>query len=138
MVFSKHSVFERTVCGILNKIKIECSDAEIQACHRIKNKRTIVKFTNRKKIYEIFKAKNDLRKLKMDDINGLTKDSRIYINESLCPYYRLLWSKCKDLLNRNKIYRFWTSIGTVRVKVNEHSDPITIQHEDDLQELNGE
>ena len=124
-----------TVCDILKKIKVDCYEADIEACHRIKNNRTIVKFSSRKYIFEIFKTKKKLKDTKFGDIEGMTENTKIFINESLCPYYRLLWSKCKDLFSKNVIYRFWTTNGTVRVKKSESSPVKVILHEDDLEEF---
>lgn len=129
---------EDKVCEILQNINVDCCETDIEACHRIKNNRTIVKFSSRKKIYQIFKVKKNLRDKDFSGVEGLSKDTNIYINESLCPYYRLLWSKCKDLCNRKIIYRFWSINGILRVKVTETSEPKVILHESDLEEFNGE
>ena len=67
----------------------------------------------------------------MEDI-GLTGDSKVFINHSLCPYYRVLWSKSKVLLSKGKINRLMVSNGTVKVKISEISAPISITHADDF------
>ena len=56
----------------------------------------IVKFTGRKDCKQILKVKKDLRNLDMGDID-LPRGTTIYINQSLCPYYRILRSKAKRL-----------------------------------------
>ena len=38
----------------------------------------------------------------MEDF-GLPGQGKIFINSSLCPYYKILWSKCKKLLTLRKI-----------------------------------
>ena len=76
-------------------------------------------------------SKKNLQKLKMEDI-GLTGDNKFFINHSLCPYYRVLWSKAKVLLNMGKINRLMVSNGTVKVKISEISAPISITHADDF------
>ena len=67
----------------------------------------------------------------MEDI-GLTGANKVFINHSLCPYYRVLWSKSKVLLNMGKISRLMVSNGTVKVKISEISAPISITHADDF------
>ena len=67
----------------------------------------------------------------MEDI-GLTGDNKVFINHSLCPYYRVLWSKSTVLLNVGKINRLKVSNGTVKVKISEISSPISITHADDF------
>ena len=75
-------------------------------------------------------VKKNLQKLKMEDI-GLT-DKKVFINHSLCPCYRVLWSKSKVLLDMGKINRLIVSNGTVKVKISEISAPISITHADDF------
>ena len=67
----------------------------------------------------------------MEDI-GLTGDNKAFINHSLCPYYRVLWSKSKLLLTMGKINRLMVSNGTVKVKIRKISAPISITHADDF------
>ena len=42
--------------------------------------------------------------------------SRIYINESLCPYYHGLWGKCKGLWQDKVIASFYTINGICELK----------------------
>ena len=67
----------------------------------------------------------------MEDI-GLTGDNKVFNNHILSPYYRVLWSKWKVLLNMSKIKRLKVSNGTVKVKISEISAPISITHADDF------
>ena len=76
-------------------------------------------------------VKKNLQKLKMEDI-GLTGDNKVFINHSLCPYYRVLWSKPKVLLNMGKINRLMVSNGTAKVKISKISAPISITDADDF------
>ena len=113
--------------------KVGCN---IEACHRItkRNDRVIVKSSRRKDYQQVLSVKKNLRKLKMDDI-GLTFVWQVLtssINHSLCPYYRVLLSKLKVLLNMGKINRLMVSNGTVKVKINEISVAISITHADDF------
>ena len=52
----------------------------------------------------------------------------IFINTSLCPYYRMLWSKCKRLHDLGKISNFYISSCTIKVKISENRNPISITH----------
>ena len=69
----------------------------------------------------------------MEDI-GLTGDNNIFIfiYHSLCPSYRVLWSKSKVFLSLGKINRLRVSSGTVKAKISEISTPISITYEDDF------
>ena len=118
-------VFEKFGCNI--------DSSNIEASHRIikRNDRVIVKFSRRKDCQQVLSVKKNLQKLKMEDI-GLTGDNKVFINHSLCPYYRVLWSKSKVLLNMGKINRLMVLSGTVKVKISKISAPISITHADDF------
>jgi len=110
-----------------------CEDTDIEDCHRIKGDRTIIKFSSRRKVKEVFSNKNKLKNVSNNDLGF--PEGKIYINDSLCPYYRGLWGKCKQSLIDKKIYSFWTSNGTLRVKINQMSTPRVITHDVDLSSL---
>ena len=76
-------------------------------------------------------VKKNLQKLKMEDI-GLTGDNKVFINDSLCRYYHVLWSKSKVPLNVGKINRLMVSNGLVKVKIREISASISVTHADDF------
>ena len=63
--------------------------------------RVIVNFSWRKDCQRVLSVKKTLEKLKAEDI-GLTGANKISVNYSLCPYYRVLWSKSKVLRNTGK------------------------------------
>ena len=67
----------------------------------------------------------------MEDLD-LPRGIKIYINQSLCPYYQILWSKAKRLQNIGSIDSFYISSGTIKIKVTENSSPMTIMHLDDF------
>ena len=79
----------------------------------------------------MFQAKKDLKYLTAYDFD-LPGATKIFVNQSLCPYYRILWSKTKRLQSMGKINNFFTSGGTVKVKIDENSKPLAITHLDDL------
>ena len=62
----------------------------------------------------------------------LPGQGKIFINSSLCPYYKMLWSKSKKLLTLGKINSFYISNGTIRIEINENSSPLSITHVDDF------
>ena len=119
------SIFQRICCTINPTI--------IDDCHRLgeNNDRVIVKFICQKDCKQIFKVKKALRDLIMDDLD-LPIGRKIYINQSLCPYYRILLSKARSLQNIGSINNFYISSGTIKIKVTENSSPITITHLDDF------
>ena len=59
--------------------------------------------------------KKRLKSMKAQNI-GLPFGCKIYINESLCKYYKYLWWKCKLLQTRGSIQLFWVTNGSIRVR----------------------
>ena len=127
------NILEEKVIQVFEKVGCNIDSSNIEACHCItkKNDRIIVKFSWRKDCQRVLSVKKNLQKSKMENI-GLTGGNKVFINHSLCPYYRVLWSKSKVLLNMGKINRLMISNGTVKVKISEISAPISITHADDF------
>ena len=56
----------------------------------------------------------------------------MFVNQSLCPCYRILWLKTKRLQSLGKINSFFISGGTVKIKIDKKSKPLAITHLSDL------
>ena len=127
------NTLEEKVIQVFEKVGCNIDSNNIEAYHRItkKNDRVIVKFSRRKDCQRVLSVKKNLQKLKMEGI-GFTGENKVSINHSLCPYYRVLWSKSKVLLNMGKINRLMVSHGTLKVKSSEISAPISTTHADDF------
>ena len=76
-------------------------------------------------------SEKDLKEVKMSDID-LTRQSTFYINQSLCPYYRMLWSKTRTMYQKGKIDSFYVSNGNIKIRLQENARPITISHTHDF------
>ena len=124
---------EKKVIQGFEKVGCNVNYSNIEACHRTakKNDRVIITFPGTKIGNDCHQSKTIFKKLKMEDI-GLTGDNKVFINHSLCPYYRVLWSKSKDLLNMGKINGLMISNGRVKVKISEIRATISITHADDF------
>ena len=72
--------------------------------------RTIVKFSSRKDCEHTMRVKKDLKDLDATDLD-LPAGTKLYINDSLCPYYRGLWNETKELWNKKKIFSYFTVSG---------------------------
>ena len=79
---------EKKVLSIFQKIGCTIGPTFIDDCHQLgkNNDRVIVKCTCRKDCKQIFEVKKDLKDINMDDLD-LPRGTKIYINQSLCPYY---------------------------------------------------
>ena len=127
---------EETVLNILEKIDVTIMSENVEACHWLKSKggqkKVIVKFSKRKDAEKVRKAK---RKLKTTDLNSMNISSPVFINDSLCNYYKRVWSKCRKLLNGGFINGFWFTGSTLRLKLTESSPARNVSHLVDLEEL---
>lgn len=127
---------EKKVLKVFEKMGVTIHADNIEACHRLKSgsDRTIVKFSKRKDCQQVMKVKKDLKNMDFSDID-LPVGTNVYVNESLCSYYRWLWSLSKQLKNRKKIHSFYTINGTLKVKISEGDKPRIITHVEDLKEI---
>ena len=127
---------EEKMSCIFSKLNVTVQAADIEACHWIQAKKgpkkVIVKLSRRKDAEEIRKARKKLKSLNLSSI-GI--ESPIYINDSLCVYYKKLWAKCKNLWEEKYINGFWVSNGSIRLKITENGKVHIIGHDADLEEL---
>ena len=91
-------------------------------------------FGKRKVSKQVLNVRKDLTKLPMEDLQ-LTGQGKLYINQSLCPYYRVLWSKSISIHSMGKIFSYYVSNVTVKIKIEETSKPLSIMHISDLDKL---
>ena len=123
---------ESKVLEVFSKVGCEILSHDIQAWNCLTNNdRVIVKFLWRKDCDEVLSVKRDLRKIKLKDI-GLRGSNSIFINTSWCPYYRMLWSKSKSLLDLRKINNFYVSSGKIKIRIKKNSKPLSITHVEDF------
>ena len=70
--------------------------------------RMIVKFLRRKDCKQVIRCKKDLRSVNISNLD-MPEGTKVFINESLCPYYKGLWVICKKLWNRKRMHSFFTA-----------------------------
>ena len=88
---------EGKVCSVFNRIGVPGNPDDTEACHRLYNdKKTIVKFSRRKLCQQVLREKKELKNVDPSELD-FPEGTDIFINESLCSYYKMLWNKCKKL-----------------------------------------
>ena len=125
---------ESKVCDIFSEINVNVAAEDIQACHRLKNDKTIVKFVNRKHCINVLKKRSLLKDCNQKDF-GFPEENKIFINESLCPEYRFLFWKCRVLHKNKKLFSYWTFNGIIKIKMSERGEIHAITHVNDLVKL---
>ena len=127
--------FEANISKFFDKLGVHAVGKDIHACHGLKdNDKVIIKFSNKKDSLQVLLVKKDLKYLDPTELD-FAEGTRIFINESLCAYYRGLWNKCKRLNDMGKLNVSFVSNGTIKVKIlkNDRAKPIT--HEADLKKM---
>ena len=102
---------------------------DIEGCHCLPlgrnsttdNKHVIVKFVNRKDSELMLRSKK-----------SISSKSKVHITNSLCPYCRYIWGKCKDLQRKGKLSQVFCLGAVVTIRVTENSPPLKILHKKDV------
>ena len=134
------NALEDKIQGVLHGIDVKVDTENIESCHHLKEKgskaKVILKLSKRKDAEKIILNKKKLKNIDHKKIR-FSSGTKVFINESLCGYYKLLWSKCKKLFLEKKVASFWVTNGTVKIKLlNDQIHSIT--HEADLLALTHE
>ena len=84
---------------------------------------------NNKVLQEVRYLSDTITKLSFElSITKNVNSGKLFINRSLCPYCKVLWSKSKKLQNLGKIHSFFLSGDTIKIKINENSPPLSVTH----------
>ena len=59
----------------------------------------------------------------------------VYINDTLCTYYKILWGKCRKLLLNKYIHSFRVKNGTIKLQIVENERVYAVIHQNNLEEL---
>ena len=127
---------EGKVFTVLSKLDVNIDPENVEACHWLrsnkKGKKAILKLSRRKDSDEIRRVRS---KLKTTDLKPIGITTLVYINDSLCFYYKRLWAKCKKLWTNKFIFGYWVSNGSTKIRISERSPVKVISHIVDLEKL---
>ena len=104
---------------IFQSLDYNVNKENVDAGHWLNKKESYLKVLL--KDYEkVLKAKNKLRKLDTTNLDLLER-SKIFVSQSLCSYYRLLWSTSKKLYGTRRNFSWYVSNGSIKIKLWENS-----------------
>ena len=86
---------EEAVSRGITKAGVEVSDKDIAYCHRVGRGPAIIKFCKRTISKQVSSVRKHMNKLTMGDLQ-LTGHNKLCNDQSLCLYYRILFSKSKS------------------------------------------
>ena len=109
---------ENTVINFCKESEIDVDARDIEGCHRLPlsrnsrghDKRVIVKFVHRKCAEALLK---DKKRISGKNFGHLIVTNKVFASVSLCPYYRFIWGKCKDLQRQGKVHHVFCLGGIV-------------------------
>ena len=128
---------ELNICKALSLTGHEVKPDNLQACHRLKKKESIiVKFKCRKLKRRGLVNRKNLRN-KSEDLRQLKFSGKLFISESMCHENHQLAHKCHQLKNTGKIHSTWFWNNAVNVKLSERSNHVKIFHIIDTEKLFG-
>ena len=82
---------EETILKIFDEAGVTIDSRDIKACHRLNEpaclKKVIIKISKRNDVAKVMNNKNKLKSMKPQNID-LLSSCKIYINESLCKYFK--------------------------------------------------
>ena len=110
---------EEKVIEILDKIDVNVSSKDVEACHRIgksknSSKTTIVRFVNRKHAKKALVNRKGLKNIDKTSI-GLEKSHGIFINENLTPNNKKIAFHCRELKRNGRIDKTFSRDGIVQI-----------------------
>ena len=90
---------EKKVCELIRKVTgINVNQDSLESCHPLpseKKNKVTVKFSRRKDAESVLRNKNKNKNFSPRSIH--IDSNKVFINESVCRYYKFLWSKCQKL-----------------------------------------
>ena len=126
---------DNTVINICKESGIDVKARDIEGGHQFplsKNsrghdKRIIVKFFNQKYVEALLK---DKKRISGKNFGHLRVSNKVFVSASifLCPYYRYIWGKCKDLQRQGNIHHVFCLGGIVSIKLSENGSPVKLLH----------
>ena len=118
----------------MESIDIKVESGEIEACHRLpardnQNKKTIIRFVNRKKCEKSLKNKKKLASVDMKNLE-FPEETQLFISENLNPFFRKIGWFCRRLKREKHSYEYQNE--AYFIKVRENSNSYKIVHYDKL------
>ena len=128
---------EVNICKAFSLTGHEVKPDDLQACHRLKKKESVVvKFKCRKPKRSVLVSRKNLQN-KSEDLRQLRFSGKLFISESMCNENHQRAYKCRQLKNAGKIHSTWFWNNAVNVKLSERSNPVKIFHIIDIEKFLG-
>ena len=131
------STNEIKVCKLIGKVTgINVNQDCLESCHPLpseKKHKIIVNFSRPEDAKSILQNENKNKNFNPRSID--IDSNKVFINESLCRYYKFLRSKSKKLWTEKWIEAFWVSNGQIKLRIEPEGAVSGISHIQDLQKF---
>ena len=124
---------ENTNVNICKESGIDVDARDIEGCHQLllarnsrgHDKRLIVKFVNGKFSEAMLKDKKQISGKKFGYLHVTNK---VFVSVLLCPCYRYIWGKCKDMKRQEKVHHVFCLGSIVCINLLENGSPVKLHH----------
>ena len=134
---SPDSTDETKIYELIEKVTVVNVHQDcLESCHLLtssKKKKIIDKFSRQKNAESVLQNKNKFKNFNPWSIDN--DSNNVFINGSLCRYYKFLWSKCKNLWTEKWIEAFLVSNGKIKLRIEPEEAVSRISLVQDLQKL---
>ena len=103
---------------VFGKLGCNVTKDDLNVYHWLKDiARVILKFCKQEDCEQVFRVKNNLTKRNManGDLPTVDLPDRVFINQSLCSYYWLLWVTRKKVYSKGKILGWYVLKKAVKI-----------------------
>ena len=100
-----------------------------QGIAEVTTKGELSRLLNRKYAEALLK---DKKQISGKNFGHLHITNKVFVSVSLCPYYRFIWGKCKDLQRQGKVHHVFCLGGIVCIKLSENGCPVKLHHISDI------
>ena len=82
---------------------------------------------------QVLSVKKDVQKITATDLDLPNNTIKLYLNENLCLYYRILCQKSKAIFTMGKTHSYSISNRSVKIRSQEKGPSIPIKHTADFE-----
>ena len=137
-----NSTEEAIILKVVEALEVPVSSDDIEISHKLNtrgNKAIIAKFISHKAKTNLYRARTKLKQVKLADVfpessyATRVQSTRIFINENLTSYRRLIMSKANEKSRDGELLSAWSMDGTIYVKTSQDGRPTKIIELEDLE-----
>ena len=142
--FVDGETLDSIVCNVGQALGVDISVSDLDYCYRLKLRGkgpdspnpVIVRFLRHSLASKVVAARSGKRNLTTKDIGfSLSPAAPVYVNESLTPFNRKLYSVVRDLKKNGKIKYVWVRNGRIHARKEDGSERLTISSTEDTDKL---